>query len=161
MPTVRDTDLPDLVKGIVDDARDLVEVQVSSLKSDMTRALLVIDVQAGVVNDAHERDAVVARIAALVGDARRAGVPVVWVQHNDPGMAIGSADWALVPELVPADGEARIDKQKPSEDAHTTSDRVAVERENESCRERAAAGQPIELARATQALVSATRASAR
>jgi len=35
MPTVRDTDLPDLVKGIVDDARDLVEVQVSSLKSDL------------------------------------------------------------------------------------------------------------------------------
>jgi hypothetical protein len=35
MPSARDTDLPDLFKGIVDDARDLVEAQVSSLRSDL------------------------------------------------------------------------------------------------------------------------------
>jgi hypothetical protein len=35
MSNVRDTDLPDLVAGVVDDARELVEAQVSSLKSDL------------------------------------------------------------------------------------------------------------------------------
>jgi len=35
MPGVRDLDLPDLVAHTVDDARALVEAQVSSLKSDL------------------------------------------------------------------------------------------------------------------------------
>jgi hypothetical protein len=33
--SARDVDLPDLVVGIVDDARELVEAQVSSLKTDL------------------------------------------------------------------------------------------------------------------------------
>ena len=44
-------------------------------------ALLVIDVQNGVVAGAHDRDAVVANIAGLVDRARAEQVPVVWVQH--------------------------------------------------------------------------------
>jgi hypothetical protein len=35
MSNVRDTDIPDLVAGVVNDARALVEAQVSSLKSDL------------------------------------------------------------------------------------------------------------------------------
>ena len=46
-------------------------------------ALVVIDVQNGVVAEAHERDAVVANISTLVDRARDEGVPVVWVQHSD------------------------------------------------------------------------------
>ncbi len=63
-------------------------------------ALLVIDVQHDVVADTHDRDAVVTRIAGLVKRARRAGVPVVWVQHSDEGMPEGSEGWRYVPELV-------------------------------------------------------------
>jgi nicotinamidase-related amidase len=62
-------------------------------------ALLVVDVQKDVVGGAHERDAVVSNIASLVADARAAGVPVVWVQHSDEGMPIGSAGWEFVEEL--------------------------------------------------------------
>jgi nicotinamidase-related amidase len=46
-------------------------------------ALMVIDVQKGVVADAHRRDAVVANIGTLVDKARDEGVPIVWVQHSD------------------------------------------------------------------------------
>ncbi|SDO94620.1 Nicotinamidase-related amidase [Pedococcus dokdonensis] len=62
-------------------------------------ALLVIDVQKGVVGDAHQRDEVVANIASLVDRARGAAVPVVWVQHHDDHLEQGSDDWQYVPEL--------------------------------------------------------------
>jgi nicotinamidase-related amidase len=83
----------------------------TTLSDRPNTALLVIDVQARVVAEAHDRDAVVANIAALVARARRAGAPVVWVQHSDEQLAKGSDDWALVPELAPAAGEPRIDKR--------------------------------------------------
>ena len=74
-------------------------------------ALLVVDVQSGVVAEAHERDDVVARIGGLVERARREGVPVVWVQHCDEQLAPGSDGWQIVPELVPAAGEPLIEKR--------------------------------------------------
>ena len=49
-------------------------------------ALMVIDVQNGVVTGSHDRDGVVGRIASLVDKARAEQVPVVWVQHNDEGL---------------------------------------------------------------------------
>jgi len=73
-------------------------------------ALLVVDVQVDVVAGAHEREAVVANIADLVGRARVAGVPVVWVRHHDDGLAEGSDGWRIVPELEPADGEPIVEK---------------------------------------------------
>lgn len=73
-------------------------------------ALLVVDVQNGVVREAHARDAVVANIAQLVERARREQVPVVWVQHSDEQLAKGSDHWAIVPELTPGDTEPLVEK---------------------------------------------------
>jgi nicotinamidase-related amidase len=73
-------------------------------------ALLVIDVQNGVVEGAHERDSVVANIAILVEKARRERVPVVWVQHSDEQLAKGSDEWRIVPELIPAGAEPLVEK---------------------------------------------------
>ena len=73
-------------------------------------ALLVVDVQNGVVEKAHERDAVVANIAGLVEKARREGAPVVWVQHSDEGLARGTDDWRIVPELAPDEAEPLVEK---------------------------------------------------
>jgi nicotinamidase-related amidase len=73
-------------------------------------ALLVIDVQNQVVDGAFNKDAVIAQINVAVAKARAAGVPVVWVQHSDDWMAIDSEDWQIVPQLVPAEGEARVRK---------------------------------------------------
>ena len=73
-------------------------------------ALLVIDVQNGVVAGNHARDEVVANIGRLVDAARAAGAPVVWVQDVDEGREHGSEAWQVVPELAPAPDEPRVDK---------------------------------------------------
>ncbi len=74
-------------------------------------ALLVIDVQNGVVDVAQERDAaVVANIGALVERARAEDVPVVWVQHSDEDMPAGSDAWRYVPQLVRRESEPLVGK---------------------------------------------------
>jgi nicotinamidase-related amidase len=73
-------------------------------------ALLIVDVQEGVVEGAHKRDEVVANIAALVQKARREEVPVVWVQHFDENLIRGSDPWRLVPELDRDEAEPLIEK---------------------------------------------------
>jgi nicotinamidase-related amidase len=73
-------------------------------------ALLVIDVQNGVVGGAHQRDAVVANVGSLVEKARRERVPVVWVQHSDEQLARGTDEWRIVPELTPRDAEPLVEK---------------------------------------------------
>ena len=82
----------------------------ATLPNRPNTALIVIDVQNGVVAGAHDRDAVVANIAGLVERAREENVPVVWVQHSDQGLAHGSDDWQIVPELSPGESEALIEK---------------------------------------------------
>ena len=73
-------------------------------------ALLVIDVQTVVVERAHERDAVVAKVGGLVAKARREEIPVVWIQHSDEGIVRGTEGWQIVPELAPDDTEPLVEK---------------------------------------------------
>lgn len=76
-------------------------------------ALVVIDVQVGVVAGAHARDAVVANIARLVDKARAARVAVVWVRHSNQHLTPGGEAWQIVPELAPRDGETIVEKTFP------------------------------------------------
>jgi nicotinamidase-related amidase len=73
-------------------------------------ALLVIDMQEGVVEGAHERDAVVANIGVLVEKARQERVPVVWVQQVNEHLVTGSDTWRIVPELAPDGAEPLVEK---------------------------------------------------
>ena len=73
-------------------------------------ALLVIDVQNGVVAGTHNRDAVIANINILVDRARGAGAPVLWVQHSDDSLVAGSDAWQYVPELTRRDDEPLVHK---------------------------------------------------
>jgi nicotinamidase-related amidase len=82
----------------------------TTLEDRPNTALVVIDVQNGVVRGAHERDAVVANIASLVDKARREHVPVVWVQHSDEQLVRESDDWRIVPELTPDATERLVEK---------------------------------------------------
>ena len=82
----------------------------TALENRPNAALLVVDVQVGVVAGAHERDAVVANVGSLVEKARRERVPVVWVQHSDEQLARGSEEWRIVPELAPGDIEPLVEK---------------------------------------------------
>lgn len=74
-------------------------------------ALVVVDVHNDVVAQAHQRDAVVANIAALVDRARAAQVPVVWVQHSSSELPEGSEQWKYVPELVRQEPEPLVPKR--------------------------------------------------
>ena len=82
----------------------------TTLPDRSNTALLVIDVQNGVVDEAHDRDAVVARIGSLVQRARAAEVPVIWVQHIDEDLPEGSEAWRYVPELNFGAGEPVVAK---------------------------------------------------
>jgi nicotinamidase-related amidase len=82
----------------------------TTLENRPNTALLVIDVQNGVVEGAHERDTVVANVGSLVEKARGESVPVVWVQHSDEGLPRGSEEWRIVPELAPGAAEPLVEK---------------------------------------------------
>jgi nicotinamidase-related amidase len=83
---------------------------VTTLPDRPRTALLVVDVQIGVVAGSHERDSVVANVGSLVEKAREHGVPVVWVQHNDEHLSRGSEEWQIVPELHPDEAEPVVEK---------------------------------------------------
>jgi len=82
----------------------------TTLENRPNTALLVVDVQNGVVNAAHQRDEVVANVGLLVEKAREERVPVVWVQHSDEDLPRGSETWQIVPELTPGDAEPVVEK---------------------------------------------------
>lgn len=74
-------------------------------------ALVVIDVQNGVVGHAYKRDEIVENIRRLLDKARASRTPVVWVQHSDEeGLVPGSPEWEYVPELVRREDEPLVHK---------------------------------------------------
>ena len=86
----------------------------------MAAALLVVDLQQGMFSQKqapHEGEAVLARVASLLGRARAAGVPVLHVRHDGgPGDPLerGTAGWEIHPAVPPRDGEPVIDKDRCS-----------------------------------------------
>lgn len=82
----------------------------TTLKNRPNTALLVIDVQNGVMASSINRDSVIANIKSLVDKARSEDVPVVWVQHNDKGLPRESEVWQYVPELQREEAEPLVHK---------------------------------------------------
>ena len=100
----------------------------ATLENRPNTALVVLDFQTGVVAEAHDRDAVVANVGRLVAKARAASVPVVWVQHeDDEHLPRGSAEWQIVAELDPAEGEPRVEKRYADAFEETTFESVLAE----------------------------------
>lgn len=83
----------------------------ATIREGNNAALVVVDVQVGVVNEAWDAARIIANIAHVVERARAENVPVLWVQHTDEELPTDSPQWQWVPELVPAAGEPRIHKQ--------------------------------------------------
>lgn len=83
----------------------------ATVREGSKAALMVVDVQVGVMVDAWDATRVIGNVAVAVTRARAEGVPVVWVQHADEDLPRESAQWQWVPELAPAEGERRIHKQ--------------------------------------------------
>lgn len=87
------------------------ESPLATTREGTKAALVVVDVQVGVVSAAWDRDRIVGNVALAVKRARAQGAPVLWVQHTSDELPRDSAPWHWVPELVPAAGETRIHKK--------------------------------------------------
>ena len=97
-------------------------------------ALLVIDVQRGIMNDpilARKKEInqafaeTVLRIAELIERARKASVPVIYVQHDGgPGHRLEpeTSGWPIREEIVPRPGELVIHKRACDSFFETTLD---------------------------------------
>ena len=96
----------------------------ATLENRPNTALLVVDVQTGVVEGSHARDTVVANVSDLVDKARREEVAVVWVQHNSEQLERGSEPWHIVPELSPEAAEPLVEKTYPDSFEETTLESV-------------------------------------
>ncbi|WP_270888776.1 isochorismatase family protein [Pedococcus sp. 5OH_020] len=100
----------------------------TTLQNRPNTALLVVDVQNGVVSEAYERDAVVKNIRSLVDKARAAEVDVVWVQHSGEGLPRDSESWQYVPELVRQGSEPLVHKSYGDSFEETDLETVLAER---------------------------------
>lgn len=86
-------------------------------------ALVVIDVQNGVVADGWDTDGVLSRIAMVIEAARENGTPVIYIQHETPGeedLEIGSDAWRIHAAVTPDDGEPVVAKQHGDAFVETT-----------------------------------------
>jgi nicotinamidase-related amidase len=83
-------------------------------RTEAGTTLLVIDVQEAVLAGCVDVPGVLARINTLIGRAREAGAPIVFIQHEDPEdpeMTAGSPGWRLAAALDRADGDRVVAKR--------------------------------------------------
>jgi nicotinamidase-related amidase len=86
----------------------------SKIRPGSQTALVVVDVQVGVMAESWDGPRVIKNVARAVERARERGVPVIWVQHESEDLPRDSSPWQLVPELVPGVGEKVVYKCFPS-----------------------------------------------
>lgn len=85
----------------------------------MKKALLVIDVQKGMYQEGHvvyEGENLLQNIKGLIGQARSAGIPIFYIQHNAPAgkpLEYGTTGWEIHPEITPNKEDGRIQKTTP------------------------------------------------
>ena len=83
----------------------------ATVRAGNRKILLIVDAQAGVVQNAWNADRVVANIALAVESARQQSAPVVWVQHTDDELVADTPEWRWATGLSPAEAEPVIRKQ--------------------------------------------------
>ncbi|WP_342561172.1 cysteine hydrolase family protein [Paenibacillus sp. FSL R7-0345] len=86
----------------------------------MTKALLIIDVQEAMFSypgmSLYDGEQVMDRIVSLLGKARSAGAPVVYIQHTeDEEYTKGLPTWEISSRITPQEGEIIV--EKPTWDA--------------------------------------------
>jgi isochorismate hydrolase len=113
---------------LTDRDSDFLGGTMTTLVNRPNTALLVIDVQNGVMRTAYDRDAVVAAIGVLVDKARAEHVALVWVAHNSDQLRQGTESWQYVPELVRRESEPLVHKAYPDSFEDTDLEAVLAER---------------------------------
>lgn len=99
----------------------------ATVRSNDKTALMVVDVQVGVMQECENAAQTIANVAHTVERARAAQVPVIWVQHESDELKRDSDAWQWVPALVPAAGEARVYKQFNSSFEQTNTDELLAQ----------------------------------
>lgn len=76
-------------------------------------------------------DTVINKLENLIGKARSKGIPVFYAQHHNPGghPKFGSANWEILPQISPLDGDGLVDKTTPDIFLNTNLDHRLKERE--------------------------------
>ena len=90
-------------------------------------ALLIVDVQVGVMATTWEPASIIQKIGLAVEKARKANIPVIWVKHADAEIAYGSPGWEVVPELSPNPSEHIIHKEYNSSFEQTDLEEILAE----------------------------------
>jgi nicotinamidase-related amidase len=73
-------------------------------------ALLIVDMQAGILAGVPDADALTARLAGLADRARAAGRPIFVIQHQAADLVPGEPDWRLAEPITPRDGDVLLAK---------------------------------------------------
>lgn len=84
-------------------------------------ALLLIDVQMAMFTYAplYRGPQVLQNLKQLIAAARRAGVPVVYIQHSDDDLREETPEWAIHPDIGPQRGEPVVAKHRSDSFYHT------------------------------------------
>jgi nicotinamidase-related amidase len=86
-------------------------------------ALVVIDVQVGLIDEAYRCNEVLDNINLLLSKARATGTPVIYIQHDGPqgdGLEVGTSAWEIHSAIAPQEGELIVHK-RASDSFHATS----------------------------------------
>jgi len=92
------------------------------------QALLIVDVQRGVMERTINNDTVLKNINLLIGKARGSSQPVIWVQHASENLVRGSARWEIVGELNRESEDILIEKEYNSSFEETTLEGILRDR---------------------------------
>ena len=94
-------------------------------------ALLVIDVQVGLIEPSYRSTEVLENIRTLLEQAHSSHTPVIYIQHDEPqghGLEVGTAAWEIHPAIGPREGDVIIHK-RASDSFHKTMLQQELERQ--------------------------------
>jgi len=77
-------------------------------------ALVVIDMQVGIIEPAYRSKEVLDAINTLLSKARASSIPVIYVQHDEPkghGLEVGTPAWEIHPAITPKEDELIVHKR--------------------------------------------------
>jgi nicotinamidase-related amidase len=79
----------------------------------MNSALVIVDVQRLLVDELEpsRRERFLSTLADLRSRARAAGVPVIYIRHQDEELVPGSAAWHIASEIAPGEGDPIVEKR--------------------------------------------------
>src|SRR5258708_32048536 len=77
-------------------------------------ALVIIDVQIGLIEEAYQSKETLDQIGTLLAKARTTNTSVIYVQHDGPvghGLEVGTPPWHIHPSIAPAEGDVVVHKR--------------------------------------------------